>query len=105
MSEGRAKLRDWAIWLVRGGCYSQAALSFPHHGSTLAQDYCGVSESTGLGRDCFSQKRALSLTNAYLPAVWAMLAPSAERAKGEGSSRSLIMNGACSTSQQMAFHH
>ena len=29
-SEGRAKLRDWAIWPVRAGCYSLAALSFPH---------------------------------------------------------------------------
>ena len=59
------------------------------HGFTLAQDYCGVAESTGLGRDCFSQKRALSLINANLRAVCAMLAPSAERAKGEGSSRRL----------------
>ena len=60
------------------------------HGSILAQDYCGVAESTGLGRDCFSQKRALSLINANLRAVCAMLAPSAEWAKGEGSSRSLV---------------
>ena len=29
-SEGRAKLRDWAVWPVRAGCYSWSALSFPH---------------------------------------------------------------------------
>ena len=28
---------------------------------THGPDYCGVAQSTGLGRDCFSQKRALSL--------------------------------------------
>ena len=28
-SEGRAKLRDLAVWPVRAGCYSQAALSIP----------------------------------------------------------------------------
>ena len=27
--EGRAKLRDWVVWLVRAGCYSQAALPMP----------------------------------------------------------------------------
>ena len=26
-SEGMAKLRDWAVWQARTGCYSQAALS------------------------------------------------------------------------------
>ena len=29
-SEERAKLHDWAIRPVRAGCYSRAALSFPH---------------------------------------------------------------------------
>ena len=27
---GRAKLRDWALLLVRAGCYSRAVMSFPH---------------------------------------------------------------------------
>ena len=26
LSEGRAKLRDWAVWPVQAGCYSRAAL-------------------------------------------------------------------------------
>ena len=26
-SEGRAKLRDWAVWPVQAGCYSRAAMS------------------------------------------------------------------------------
>ena len=27
LSQIRTKLRDWAVWLARAGCYSQAALS------------------------------------------------------------------------------
>ena len=30
LERGRAKLRDCAVWPVRPGCYSRAALSFPH---------------------------------------------------------------------------
>ena len=30
LGEEKAKLRDWAFWLVRAACYFQASLSFPH---------------------------------------------------------------------------
>ena len=50
-------------------CNSAHSIECYAHGSTLAQDYCGVAESTGLGRDRFSQKRALSSINANLLTV------------------------------------
>ena len=36
-SEIRTKLRDWAIWQARAGCYSQAALS-SNDSKTLYRD-------------------------------------------------------------------
>ena len=55
------------------------------HGSILAQDYCGVAESTGLGRDCFSQKRALFLINANLLYVSYASAIPQSAQKGDGA--------------------